>query len=741
MKQITKILFFTMLAVFALPFIGNSQIVYYTFSETSGNTYNSIAATGTSVTLTDDSDSQENIGFNFDFNGVTYTQVKIGSNGWFRLGTNSATSGTSNIGVYGEAIAPFFDDLNPTSYGSIYFETLGVAPNRTFIVEYDSVQRYGSSNAGVTLCAQAVLYEGSNNIEFRYGTSVGVFQGGSIGISEAPLGANHIMSVTPGTPSTVSNTSVNSTITAVPANGVNYLFTYTAPACPPPSNQLVTNISYSGAQLNWESGGSINYDIEYGIDGFTRGTGTLVSVVTDTFLVLTNLTSEEDYEWYVRDSCGTNDASIWIGSNSFTTPPSCPAPTNLLVTSIATTSAQLNWTSGGSNNYNIEYGVEGFARGTGTILNVVTDTFVALTGLISGTSYEWYIQDSCGTGDVSAWITGGVFVTNCDAVTSFPYTEDFDGIWYGNPAAPLCWSVINADGDSYKWSQASTYITPTHSGTKAAHGMGNTDDYLISPLMTIGAGTEVVWWDKVESSAKVNTYDVLLSTTGNDTASFTINLGTIDCSNESWTEHSFDLSAYSGSSIYIAFHQTASASSYYGFGIDDFKVRMIPQNEVEVSGIIGEYGGFNASATDTVKVIVKNNGALVQTALPIKYNLNGAVVSETMTTLAAFTTDTFEFATTYDASVGGEYILSAYTDLSGDENNSNDTSYLTFETRAQNDLGVIALISPESSICGDAASSVKVVVKNFGVASQSNVPVNVIITNANGTSVTLIIFG
>jgi hypothetical protein len=39
-------------------------------------------------------------------------------------------------------------------------------------------------------------------------------------------------------------------------------------------------------------------------------------------------------------------------------------------------------------------------------------------------------------------------------ITSFPYLQDFDGAWTGTPAAPLAWTVINADDDGYTWSQA-----------------------------------------------------------------------------------------------------------------------------------------------------------------------------------------------------------------------------------------------------------------------------------------------
>ena len=105
--------------------------------------------------------------------------------------------------------------------------------------------------------------------------------------------------------------------------------------------------------------------------------------------------------------------------------------------------------------------------------------------------------------------------------------------------------------------------------------MGNNDDYLISPKFSLTGNERVVWYDIVESANYSNTYDVLLSTSGKEISDFTVNLGTYVCTNTSWTEHILDLSAYSGD-VYIALHQTSSASTNFGFGVDDFTVEEIP---------------------------------------------------------------------------------------------------------------------------------------------------------------------
>ena len=85
--------------------------------------------------------------------------------------------------------------------------------------------------------------------------------------------------------------------------------------------------------------------------------------------------------------------------------------------------------------------------------------------------------------------------------------EGFDGPWTGDPAAPAGWTVVNSDGDGYTWTQANTYISFDVNGF-AAHGMGNQDDWLISPTFTANGNYKLKWWDVVESSSYNNTYEV-----------------------------------------------------------------------------------------------------------------------------------------------------------------------------------------------------------------------------------------
>lgn len=230
-----------------------------------------------------------------------------------------------------------------------------------------------------------------------------------------------------------------------------------------------------------------------------------------------------------------------------------------------------------------------------------------------------------------------------------PHTENFDGDWTGSPAAPLGWTVINANSDSYYWSQDNTYITPTHSGDYAAHGMGNTNDYLITPPIDLSdTDARISWWDKVESASYANSYKVLLSTTDTQIASFTEELGDFTCINTAWTEHTLNLNTYNGQTVYIAFYQYASAATNYGFGIDDVKIDIILPQPPEPATLVWPLNGITTlmnpllkwtpSATGepalSYKVYLNDSGTfseddLVYEGTALQYQTTGLVVDRT----------------------------------------------------------------------------------------------------------------
>ena len=85
-------------------------------------------------------------------------------------------------------------------------------------------------------------------------------------------------------------------------------------------------------------------------------------------------------------------------------PPACIAPTNLAVSNITSSSADVAWTENGTSaNWDIEYGSTGFTLGSGTFASII-DNPITLSGLNSDSIYDCYVRSDCGAGDYSAWV-------------------------------------------------------------------------------------------------------------------------------------------------------------------------------------------------------------------------------------------------------------------------------------------------------------------------------------------------
>jgi len=112
------------------------------------------------------------IGFDFVFFGNTYSEFYVSSNGLVTFGTGSAQftnfeiphqNGTENY------IAPFWDDLRIDVTGDIMYQTIGTAPNRKTIIQFNNMQVYQNLTKVQLLgTMQVILYETSNNIRIQY---------------------------------------------------------------------------------------------------------------------------------------------------------------------------------------------------------------------------------------------------------------------------------------------------------------------------------------------------------------------------------------------------------------------------------------------------------------------------------------------------------------------------------------------------------------------------------------------
>lgn len=118
----------------------NSQVSSYGFNPFLGTFVPLSGGTATSLTATADTglSTAFPIGFNFVYDGVTYTTVRANSNGLLCFNATGSSTAANNLATTTTAarpaLAPLWDDLQCTQ-GATY-QLNGVAPNRTLTVEW-----------------------------------------------------------------------------------------------------------------------------------------------------------------------------------------------------------------------------------------------------------------------------------------------------------------------------------------------------------------------------------------------------------------------------------------------------------------------------------------------------------------------------------------------------------------------------------------------------------------------------
>jgi hypothetical protein len=152
-----------------------SQVSNYSFAQSTG-TYTSISP-GTSahpVGWDDNQTTAITLPFTFVYNGLNQTQVRIASNGFLSFG--STAPGTGNYAPisattgYAGAVSAYGRDLIANG-GIVEYTTIGLSPNRTFVVQWNNAQRYsGGAVAGDVWNFQIRLNETTNTIQIIYGT-------------------------------------------------------------------------------------------------------------------------------------------------------------------------------------------------------------------------------------------------------------------------------------------------------------------------------------------------------------------------------------------------------------------------------------------------------------------------------------------------------------------------------------------------------------------------------------------
>jgi hypothetical protein len=376
---------------------------------------------------------------------VTFNSVTFFTN------SNSAISSTTVNGFY-----THWDALQ-SSGGSVYTQIVGAAPNRKFIVQWNSPLVLNATNK---INVQLVIEEATQEIYYVYDDvnvdNVTFDNGASATIGVA--GPNQDIQLSFNNSAYLTNNSCAH-------------FYYTN--CPKPKNFVVSTLAQEDASFSWTAGlaNETNWTIIYGPAGFDPATSTLSDTITSSVAnaSLSGLTQLTQYDVYIYSDCSPTLQSGAALFGTFLTLPFCSNPSAGVISSdVDSIGLSWSWTSSDSllypaTGFNLQYGFSGFP------LYSLNSTEVAAVGinfadtivdanLLGGGVYQVYVQAVCGT-DTSQYI-GPFSVT-------MPLTNDSvcgaETLLLNGPTY-----VFNNTGATVQLNEAN--IAPTATGAQTTNG-------------------------------------------------------------------------------------------------------------------------------------------------------------------------------------------------------------------------------------------------------------------------------
>lgn len=209
---------------------------------------------------------------------------------------------------------------------------------------------------------------------------------------------------------------------------------------------------------------------------------------------------------------------------------SCGLKNAPVVKNTTTNSATIEIEGASTDSYQIEYGIAGFAQGSGTVFAFTGNT-ATLSGLTESTKYDFYIRKVCNEIASEAFLGNYSFVTACPAFVG-GFTENFDTTTVGsatNQTIPDCWTFIDSGiGSGYVTTSNSDsaprnfYITNANSTLKTymlvspeTQNLGNgTYQVTFRARGTVGAIVKVgTMTNKLDASTFVEVAEFPLTTT------------------------------------------------------------------------------------------------------------------------------------------------------------------------------------------------------------------------------------
>jgi len=279
-------------------------------------------------------------------------------------------------------------------------------------------------------------------------------------------------------------------------------------------------------------------------------------------------------------------------------------------------------------------------------------------------------------------VLGTAFIGQLQAQTFY---EDFQG-----GAIPATWTVvnndslvpktdawvINDDGDGNFFATSTSWYTPA----------GTSDDWLISPPITLGENETLSWKARAQDVDYPDGYEVRISTTDTALASFLANPALFSVANENATFTNrfvnLDTAGYRNQTVYIAYRN--NSSDQFLLHVDEIKVDTAQIADAALSALAVEYTLVPLKQVQTLN-FTANISNIAPSPIANAYaglsilNLSNSTVpysefSDTIVLLPAGQNQNVNFTNTFTPTDTGQYafVYILYSDAF-DVNSANDT--------------------------------------------------------------------
>ncbi len=375
-----------------------------------------------------------------------------------------------------------------------------------------------------------------------------------------------------------------------------------------------------------------------------------------------------DYAFRYNSPGGTNPMQYWNADTSpptgtgttqagrpnvlltYGTPPTCFPPQTLAVSNISDVGASLTWSAPSNGtapgSYNYRYRVVGAPT---WIPGSTATASATLSGLTAQTNYEFEVQSNCGGGDLSTFVAGPNFTTDCIAATSF--FEDFNSTAVGANSLPGCWRGLVVTSEFSEVGTDAVGVTG-NAGYLYASSSSNAAGrvIIVSPrLSNVAAGTHWVRFSAKASSSGQSVIIGVLTDPSNPntfTAIQTVPLTT------SYDEYAVSFAAYAGLAKHIAFRHSQDNVAAINLEIDLDNIYWEPLPNCVAPAAISFVSSTLNSATLTFSAVTPAPGIGYQ----VQYRVQGSTtwINAPLTSSTTITIGSLAAYTAYEGRVGSQ---------------------------------------------------------------------------------------